>query len=60
MPEMTFSVLSIINSFDFVLSLDSSLHSWNIRGLNGSAKREEVVDAFRKGKFELLALKYTK
>ena len=27
-----------------------------LRGINGSAKREELVDAFRKEKFELLAL----
>ena len=26
------------------------------RNINGTAKREEVVDVFREGKFELLAL----
>ena len=32
------------------------LGTWNVRGINGIAKREEVVDVFREGKFELLAL----
>ena len=32
----------------------------NERGINGLAKREEVVDVFRTGKFELLALTETK
>ena len=32
------------------------LCTWNAKGINGTAKREEVVDCFRKGKFELLAL----
>ena len=32
------------------------LGAWNVRGINGTAKREEVVDVLRKGKFELLAL----
>ena len=27
-----------------------------VRGMNGTVKREEVVDVFRKGKFEFLAL----
>ena len=36
------------------------LGTWNIRGINGTAKGEEVVVAFRRGKFELLALKETK
>ena len=29
-------------------------------GVNGIAKRKEVVDAFRKGKFELIGLTETK
>ena len=32
------------------------LGTWNIRGINDTIKREEVVDIFKKGKFELLAL----
>ena len=36
------------------------LGTWNIRGINGTAKREEMVDIFREGKFELFALKETK
>ena len=32
----------------------------NVRGINGTAKREEVVDVFREGKFDLLALTETK
>ena len=32
------------------------LDTWNLRGINETAKREEVVDVFRKGKLELLAL----
>ena len=36
------------------------LGAWNVRGINGTAKREEVVDVFREGKFELLALTETK
>ena len=28
----------------------------NVRGINGTTKREELVDIFREGKFELLAL----
>ena len=31
-----------------------------MRGINGTAKREEVVDVFREGKFEFLALTETK
>ena len=31
-----------------------------MRGINGTAKKEEVVDVFRKGKFELLARTETK
>ena len=34
--------------------------TWNVRGINGTTKREEVVDVFREGKFELLALLETK
>ena len=36
------------------------LGTWNVRGLNGTVKREEVVDNFREGKFELLASMETK
>ena len=32
------------------------LDTWNVRGINGTAKEEEVVDVFREGKFELLTL----
>ena len=32
------------------------LVTWNVRGVNGNAEREEVVDVFRKEKFELFAL----
>ena len=32
------------------------LGTWNERGINGTAKREKMVDVFKKGKFELLAL----
>ena len=38
----------------------SSILTWNVRGKDGIVKREEVVDVFRKGKFELLALTETK
>ena len=34
--------------------------TWNIRGINGTAKREEVVGVFRTGKLELLDLMETK
>ena len=34
--------------------------TWNVRGINDAAKREELVDVFRKGKFELLGLMETK
>ena len=36
------------------------LGTWNVRGINGNAKREERVDVFKEGKFELLALTKTK
>ena len=32
------------------------LGTWNVRGINYITKREEVVDIFKKGKFDLLAL----
>ena len=32
------------------------LGTWNVRGINDTRKREEVVDIFKKGKFELPAL----
>ena len=34
--------------------------AWNVRGINGIEKSEDVVDVFRKGKFEFLALTKTK
>ena len=34
--------------------------TWYVRIINGTVKREEVVDVFRKEKFELLALTETK
>ena len=34
--------------------------TWNVRGINWTAKREEVVDVFRKERFEYLALIETK
>ena len=36
------------------------LFTWNVRGINGTAKREEVMDVFKEGKFKLLALTETK
>ena len=33
---------------------------WYVNGINGIAKREEVVDVSRKGKFEMVALSETK
>ena len=32
------------------------LNTWNVGGKNRIAKREEVVDVFRKGKFELFTM----
>ena len=32
----------------------------NVREINGTVKRKEVIDVFRKGKFELLDLTKTK
>ena len=32
------------------------LGTWNVRGINDTRKREEVVDILKEGKFELLAL----
>ena len=34
--------------------------TWNVREINGTAKREEVADVFRKGKVELLTLTETR
>ena len=34
--------------------------TWNVRGINGIANREEVVDIFRNGKFEFFVLTETK
>ena len=36
------------------------LGTWNVRGINDTKKREKVLDIFKKGKFELLALTETK
>ena len=36
------------------------LGTWNVRGINDTTKREEVLDIFKKGKFELPALTETK
>ena len=36
------------------------LGTWNVRGINDTTKREEVVNIFKKGKSELLALTETK
>ena len=36
------------------------LGTWNVRGINGTVKRKEVVDIFRERKLELLALTETK
>ena len=36
------------------------LGTWNVRGISRIAKREEVVDVFKEGNFELLALTETK
>src|SRR5678815_2945242 len=34
--------------------------TWNVRGINVEEKRREVMDVFRKGKFDLLAVTETK
>ena len=36
------------------------LGTWNVKGINDAKKTEEVVDIFKKGKFEFLALTETK
>ena len=36
------------------------LGTWNVRVINGTVKREEVVNVFREGKFEFLVLMETK
>ena len=36
------------------------LGTWNLRGINATTKREEVVIIFKKGKFELLVLRESK
>ena len=38
----------------------NSLSTWNVRGINGTAEKEEVVNIFKEGKFEFLALTETK
>ena len=38
----------------------NSLVTWNVRGINGTVKREKVVDVLKEGKFELPALMETK
>ena len=40
--------------------MKNRLGTWNVRGINGTTKREQVVDVFRERKFELLALTETK
>ena len=45
-----------INLRNYVNRLDT----WNVRGINDTAKREEVVEIFKKGKLELLDLTETK
>ena len=35
------------------------LGTWNVRGINETAKRKEAVDILEEGKFELLALTLT-
>ena len=37
-------------------NLVNRLGRWNVKGINVNTKREEVVDVFREGKFDLLAL----
>ena len=34
--------------------------TWNVKEINDTTKKEEVVDIFKKGKFELLAFTETK
>ena len=36
------------------------LGMWNVRGINDTRKREEVVDIFKEGKFDIFALTETK
>ena len=36
--------------------MNTSNRKWNVRGINGVTKRNEVVDALRKDKFKLLAV----
>ena len=48
------STLTLYNSAKL-----NRLGTWNARGINGTSKKEEVVDVFREGKFELLALMET-
>src|SRR5678815_4398192 len=36
------------------------MDTWNVRGINVEEKRREVMDIFRKGKFDLLAVTETK
>ena len=36
------------------------LGTWNIRDINDTTKRDDLVDIFKKGKFKLLALTETR
>ena len=36
------------------------LGTWTVRGINGTAKREEVIEVFKEEKLKLLALMETK
>ena len=47
---------ALYNSQNYV----NRLGTWNVRGINDTTKREEVVDIFKKLRFELLALTETK
>ena len=38
----------------------AKLYKWSVREINGTTKKGEVVNVFREGKFELLALMETK
>ena len=38
----------------------NGLGTWNVRGINETTKREEMVDILKTGKFDLLALTETK
>ena len=50
------NVVSPTTCFHFV----NCLGTWNVKGINDTTKREDVVNIFKEGKFELLALTETK